>query len=61
MTTEAVDPRGLTRRTVLKGSVAAVAFPTIVPASALARGGVAPSEKITLRSEERRVGKECVP
>jgi predicted dehydrogenase len=48
MTTEAVDPRGLTRRTVLKRSVAAVAFPTIVPASALARGGVAPSEKITL-------------
>ena len=48
MTTEAVDPRVLTRRTVLKQSVAAVAFPAIVHARALARAGVAPSEKITL-------------
>ena len=48
MTTEAVDRHVLTRRAILKHSVAAVAFPAIVPVSALARSGVAPSEKINL-------------
>jgi predicted dehydrogenase len=48
MTTTGANPRGSTRRELLKHSFAAVAFPTIVPARVLGRAGVAPSEKITL-------------
>jgi predicted dehydrogenase len=48
MTTQGANPRGSTRREVLKQSIAAVAFPTIVPSSVLGRSGVAPGEKITL-------------
>ncbi len=40
-------PRGVSRRTVLAGAAAAVALPTVIPASALGAGGaVAPSERI---------------
>jgi predicted dehydrogenase len=48
MTTKGTNPAGSTRRDVLKGSIAAAAFPTIVPSSVLGRSGVAPGEKITL-------------
>src|SRR5271165_11448 len=48
MKTEGANPRGSTRRELLKHSIAAVAFPMIVPSRVLGRGGVAPSEKITL-------------
>jgi len=48
MTAKGTNPAGFTRRDVLKGSIAAVAFPTIVPSSVLGRSGVAPGEKITL-------------
>ncbi len=48
MTTEGANPRGFTRRELLKQSIAAVTFPTIVPSRVLGRAGVAPSEKITL-------------
>ncbi len=48
MTTNGANPRGSTRRELLKHSIATVAFPTIVSSRALGRSGVAPSEKITL-------------
>ena len=48
MKTEGANPRGSTRRELLKHSIAAVTFPTIVPSRVLGRAGVAPSEKITL-------------
>ena len=48
MTTNGAHPRGSTRRELLKHSIAAAAFPTIIPAHVLGRVGVAPSEKITL-------------
>jgi predicted dehydrogenase len=48
MTTKGMNLAGPSRRDVLRRSVAAVAFPTIVPSSVLGRSGVAPGEKITL-------------
>ncbi len=48
VTTHGTKPHRSTRRDVLKHSIAAIAFPTIIPARALGREGVAPSEKITL-------------
>ncbi len=48
MTTNETESRGRTRREVVKHALAAVAFPTIVPARVLGRSGVAPSAKITL-------------
>jgi predicted dehydrogenase len=48
MTTKGMNLAGPSRRDVLRRSVAAIAFPTIVPSSVLGRSGVAPGEKITL-------------
>ena len=48
MTTNGTSPHGSTRRDLLKHSIAAFAFPTIVPPHVLGRSGVAPGEKITL-------------
>jgi predicted dehydrogenase len=48
MTTKGTNPRRSTRREVLKHSIAALAFPAIVPSHVLGRTGVAPSEKIAL-------------
>ena len=48
MTTKGANPRGSTRRELLKYSTAAVAFPTIVSSRVLGRSAVAPGEKIIL-------------
>ncbi len=48
MTPSGTNPGGFTRRDLLKHSIAAAAFPTIVPSSVLGRSGVAPGEKIAL-------------
>ena len=48
MTANGKNPRGASRREILKRSIAAVAFPTIVPSTVLGRSGVAPGEKIAL-------------
>jgi predicted dehydrogenase len=48
MTTKGANPRGSTRRELLKYSTAAVAFPTIVSSRVLGRSAVAPGEKIVL-------------
>jgi predicted dehydrogenase len=48
MTSQGTNPSGPTRRQVLRHSLAAIAFPTIIPSSVLGRSGVAPGEKITL-------------
>ena len=48
MTTKGTYPAGTSRREVLRQSIAAVAFPAIVPSSVLGRSAVPPGEKITL-------------
>ena len=48
MSTQGTNPAGASRRDVLRGSLAAIAFPTIVPSGVLGRSGVAPGEKIAL-------------
>ena len=48
MTTKGTNPEVTSRREVLRQSIAAVAFPSIVPSSVMGRSAVAPGEKITL-------------
>jgi predicted dehydrogenase len=48
MSTQESIPAGSSRREVLRHSIAAIAFPAIVPASVLGRSGMPPGNKITL-------------
>jgi len=48
-TSRSVQPQGVTRRSLLAGAAAAVALPSVIPASALGKDGAkAPSERIAM-------------